>query len=94
MEAVFARHWWTGFGTNFILREAVLKRSTSMSSDPLAFFVLPKRYLRKGVCFQLASDYTGTERRTHRHRIPKQISKIRADQAFVPPSTVKFAPVM
>jgi hypothetical protein len=28
-----------------------LKRSTSIFSDPLAFFVLPKRYLRKGGVF-------------------------------------------
>jgi Domain of unknown function (DUF4188) len=54
------REWWKQFcetlvglvfGTNFILHEAVLKRSTSISSDPLAFFVLPKRYLRKGCVF-------------------------------------------
>src|ERR1700736_394408 len=60
------------FGTNFILHEAVLKRSTSMSSDLLAFSVLPKRSQRKGVYFQLVSDCTGMEWRTHPLRIPKR----------------------
>jgi hypothetical protein len=44
------------FGTNSIPSEAVLNPSMSMSSDPLAFSVLPKRYLRKGAYFQLAND--------------------------------------
>ena len=64
-------------GTNSILHGAVLKRSTPMSSDLLAFSVLPKRYLRKEVYFQLASDCTGTEWQTHPRRILKQICRNR-----------------
>ena len=39
------------FGTNFILHGVVLKRCTSMSSDPSAFSVLPRRHLQKVAYF-------------------------------------------
>ena len=75
------REWWkqflqdTGgpaFGTNSILHGAVLKRFISTFSDRWAFSVLLRRYLRKGVYFQLVSDCTGTELRTHPRHIRKQ----------------------
>jgi hypothetical protein len=58
-SSVVGCSWWEGllFGTNFILHEAVLKRSTSMSSDLLTFSTLPKPYLPEGAYFRLASDY-------------------------------------
>jgi hypothetical protein len=54
------REWWkqflrdtggTGFGTNFILHSVALNQSMSMSSTRSVFFVLPRRYLRKGGVF-------------------------------------------
>ena len=71
----------TGFDANFILHEAVLKRCTSMSSDLLAFSALPKPYQSKGAYFRLASDYTGTERRTHPRRIPKHSYRERSPRS-------------
>jgi hypothetical protein len=75
------REWWKQFlqdtggpasGTNSILHGAVLKRSTPMSSDLLAFSVLPRRHLQKEAYFRLVGDCTGTEWRTHPRRIRKQ----------------------
>jgi hypothetical protein len=63
------------FGTNFILHGVVLKRCTSMSSDPSAFSVLPRRHLQKVAYFQLVGDYTETEWRTQPRRIPKQMRR-------------------
>ena len=59
------REWWkqflrdtggTGFWHELYSHGAILKRSTSMSSDLLAFSVLPRSYLQKVASFQLASD--------------------------------------
>jgi Domain of unknown function (DUF4188) len=86
------REWWkqflrdtggTGFGTNFILHGVVLKRCTSMSSDPSAFSVLPRRHLRKVAYFQLVGDCTETEWRTQRRRTPKQMCRQGALQSFL-----------
>jgi hypothetical protein len=78
------REWWkqflrdtggTGFWHELYSARVVLKRCTSMSSDLLAFSVLPRWYLQKEAYFRLASDYTGTEWRTHPRRIRKQICR-------------------
>ena len=53
------------FGTNFILHEAVLKRSTPMSSDLLAFSALPKPYLPKGAVASVIRTFEQTSTPTN-----------------------------
>src|ERR1700731_1926927 len=72
------------FGTSFILQGAVLKRSMSRSSARRAFSVLLRQYLQKAASFQLASDCTGTELRTHPRRIPKQTCSARSPSVIPP----------